>query len=210
MFLRYKELAADSSVRSPLIILANNLRMPAMLVAKAVLTDQIQGKKLKEQLHHQQFEDSLNNSLLNDSYSFLNDSNLTNESCTELKNNTWTNVSGATTELDNSLSNVDIQLSKQLIWLTNKLLSMEKVMLTEILDQSANSSTSSHSRNSYCMPKITKSLSLTPHQLATSTWLIRKTPQLAYQVYKCSVIDGHYGPCVEFIKTYDKSILVYI
>lgn len=198
MFIRYKELAANGSVKSPLVTLANNLRMPAMLVAKVVLTDQIQEEKLKEQLH-QQLEDSFNNSLLNESSSTLNDSNLTNESYTEVKQNSWANVSEATTELDNSLSNVDIQLSKQLTWLTKKLLSMKKAIPEEVLDQSANSSTNSN--NSHCVPKITKSLSLTPHQLASSTWLIRKNPQLAYQVFKCSVIDSHYGPCVEFIKT---------
>lgn len=187
---------ANNSVASPLTTLANNLRMPAMLVAKMVLTDQVHEERLKEQLNHQQHlnnEDSLNSSTLNDSTSILSDKNdsstiLLQKSC--VKNS-------ETIKLDTS-SNIDIQLSQQLNWLTSKLLSIHTVP-DEILNQSANSSINS---NSNSLSVTNKSLNLTPHQLATSTWLIRSDPQLAYEVYKCSVIDGHYGSCIEFIKRF--------
>lgn len=189
-------MAANNSVTSPLTTLANNLRMPAMLVAKIVLADQIHGERLRDQLNHQQSlnnENSLNSSMLNDCTSILSDKN---DSSTMSVQKNCTNNS-ETIELDTS-SSIDIQLSQQLNWLSSKLLSMHKGP-DEILNQSANSSVNS---NSNSLSAINKNLNLTPHQLATSTWLIRPDPQLAYEVYKCSVIDGHYGSCVEFIKRY--------
>lgn len=185
-------MAANNSVTSPLTTLANKLRMPAMLVAKIVLAELVQEERLKEQLHRQQLlnnEDSLN-STLNDSSSILTDNN---DSSTILAQESSA-INSETNELDTS-SNTDIQLSQQLNWLTSKLISMCKV--PDVLNESANSSVNSISN---CLPIADKISSLTPHQLATSTWLIRSDPQLAYQVFKCSVIDGHYGSCVEFIK----------
>ncbi|XP_008189348.1 uncharacterized protein LOC100165173 [Acyrthosiphon pisum] len=191
---RYKELVANGTVSSPLITLADKLRMPAMLVAKFVLTDQIKEEKLKEKLDQQHSinDDSLNSSILNDTSVGSTASNLQNDSERELKQDLSANDSTAK-ELDTSYS-IDEQLSKQLNWLTCKLRSMHKSELA--LNQSDNSLNNS---NSYCIPTTDKSL--TPHQLAMSTWLIRKDPQLAYEVYKSSVVDGHYGSCVEFIKS---------
>jgi len=179
---RYKELAANSSMTSPLTTLANNLRMPAMLVAKAVLTDY-----LYEEMSDQQcLNDTTNSSILND------ENTLYNHSSSSLKQNCSTSNS----EILNidSLFNVDSKLSKELDWLSNKLLSMQTVSTDdEILNESDNSSSS-------VLSTVTKSSNKT-HTLATSTWLLRTDPQLAYQVFKCSVIDGFYGPCVEFIKS---------
>lgn len=197
LFFRYSKLKANS-VASPLTTLANNIRMPAMLVAKVVLTDLINKEKHKDQLDRQNSlnnDDSLNSSILNDSSGIFTGSNLLNDSSKGIMQKDCTNDSTAF-ELDTS-SNVDIQLSKQLNWLSSKLLSMRKVIPTEELDQSANSS---FNNSSYNMSTATKCSNFTPHQLATSTWLIRSDPQLAYEVFKCSVIDGHYGSCVELIK----------
>jgi len=193
---RYKELVANGTVSSPLIALADKVRMPAMLVAKIVLAEQIKEEKLKEKLEQQHYniDDSLNSSILIDTSGISNISNLQNDSYTELKQNVSVNDSTAK-ELDTSFS-IDEQLSKQLNWLTRKLCSMHKSELA--LNQSDNSFNTSHS---YSMPPTNKSLNLTPHQLAMSTWLIRKDPQLAYEVYKSSVVDGYYGSCVEFIKS---------
>jgi hypothetical protein len=172
--------------------------MPAMLVAKIVLADQIKEEKLKEKLEQQHYnnDDSLNSSILVDTSGVSNVSNLQNDSYTESKQNVSFNDSTAK-ELDTSFS-IDEQLSKQLNWLTCKLRSMHKSELT--LNQSDNSFNTSRS---YSMPPTNKSSNLTPHQLAMSTWLIRKDPQLAYEVYKSSVVDGYYGSCVEFIKRYN-------
>lgn len=189
-------MAANNSVTSPLTTLANNLRMPAMLVAKTVLADQVHEERLREQSNYQQHlndEDSLNSSVLNDSTSILSDKN---DSSTISVQKNCTNNS-ETVELDTSTS-IDIQLSQQLNWLSSKLLSIHKEP-DEVLNQSANSSFNS---NSNSLSSTRKSLNLTPHQLATSTWLIRSDPLMAYEVYKCSVIDGYYGSCVEFIKRY--------
>lgn len=177
-------------MNSPLITLANNLRMPAMLVAKVVLADQTNEEKLKDQHDHQQ---SFNkNSILNDSNDLFTDSYSFNDSSLVSALDSNTNDSFGT-ELETS-SNIDTHLSKQLNWLSSKLLSMR-----EVLDQSVNSSTNS---SFYHDSTIAKSVTLTTHQLATSTWMINSDPQLAYEVFKCSVIDGHYGSCVEFIKRY--------
>lgn len=167
-----------------------------MLVAKTVLADQVHGERLREQLNLQQSlnnEDSLNSSILNDSNSILSDKN--DSSTISVQKNCT--INSETIELDTS-SSIDIQLSQQLNWLSSKLLSMHKGP-EEILNQSANSSINS---NSNSLSATNKSLNLTPHQLATSTWLIRPDPQLAYEVYKCSVMDGYYGSCIEFIKRY--------
>jgi len=188
---RYKELVAKGTV-SPLITLADKLRMPAMLVAKCILADQIKEEKFKQQ--HSNDEDSFNSSILNDTSVGSTASNLQNDSDTEIKHNISANDSTAK-ELDTSIS-IDEQLSQQLNWLTCTLRSKYKPALT--LNQSDNSLNNS---NSYCVT-TNKSLNLTPHQLATSTWLMRKDPQLAYEVYKSSVVDGYYGSCVEFIKRY--------
>lgn len=193
---RYKELVANGTILSPLITLADKLRMPAMLVAKFVLADQKKEEKLKEKLdqQHSHNDDCLNSSILHDTSVGSTVSNLQNESDTELIQDLSVDDSTAT-ELDTSLS-IDEQLSKQLNWLTCKLLSMHKSESS--LNQSDDSLTHS---SSYCMSTTNKNLNLTPHQLAMSTWLIRKDPQLAYEVYKSSVVDGHYGSCVEFIKS---------
>lgn len=192
---RYKELVANGTMSSPLITLADKLRMPAMLVSKLVLADQIKEEKLKKKLDQQHSinDDSLNSSILNDLSVGSTASNLQNDSDMDFKQDLSTDNS-TTKELDTSYS-IDKQLSKQLNWLTCKLRSMYKSELS--LNQSDNSLNNS---NSYCVPTTNKSLNLTPHQLAMSTWLIRKDPQLAYEVYKSSVVDGHYGSCVEYIK----------
>ncbi|CAH1733162.1 uncharacterized protein LOC114118981 [Aphis gossypii] len=189
---RYKELVANGTVSSPLIALADKLRMPAMLVAKVVLADQIKEEKLKQKLdlQHSNNDDSLNSSI--DTSGVSNASNFQNDSFTESKQNVSINDSTAK-ELDISNS-IDEQLSKQLNWLTCKLRSMHKSELA--LNQSDNSLT--NTSHSYNMPPPTNH---TPHQLAMSTWLIRKDPQLAYEVFKSSVVDGYYGSCVEFIKS---------
>lgn len=191
---RYKELVANGTVSSPLIALADKLRMPAMLVAKIVLADQIKEEKLKQKLdlQHSNNDDSLNSSI--DTSGVSNASNFQNDSFTESKQNVSINDSTAK-ELDISNS-IDEQLSKQLNWLTCKLRSMHKSEL--VFNQSDNSLT--NTSHSYSMPTPTN---YTPHQLAMSTWLIRKDPQLAYEVYKSSVVDGYYGSCVEFIKRYN-------
>lgn len=195
---RYKELVANGTMLSPLITLADKLRMPAMLVAKFVLADQIKEEKLKKKIdqQHSNNDDSLNSSILNDTSIGSTSSDLQNDSDVELKQDLSANDSIAK-ELDTSCS-IDEQLSQQLNWLTCKLRSMHKSGIA--LNQSDNSLNNS---NSYCIPTTNKSLNLTPHQLAMSTWLIRKDPQLAYEVYKSSVVDGHYGSCVEFIKRYN-------
>lgn len=180
-------MVANDSVIFPLATLSNNLRMPAMLVAKTVLSEQMNEEKLR--LQSLSNEDSLNSDVLNDNSDVLTDISLPNDRSTQDKS--------TAIELNTS-SNVDIQLTEKLKWLTKKILSMQKIFSDEMLNQSANSSTCS---NSY--PISTKRLNLTTHQLATSTWLIRSDPQLAYQVYICSIIDGYYGPCVEFIKRYN-------
>lgn len=186
---------AANSVISPLTTLADNLRMPAMLVAKTVLTNQKQEEKHKSQLN--------TSNTLNDSSGILNDSYLANDgSKIESEKN---NANDITTELDTS-SSIDSQLSNRLEWLSNKLISMHKIMPIEELDQSTNSSTNS---SIYHDSSATKSANLTPHQLATSTWLIRSDPQLAYEVFKCSVIDGYYGTCAEFMKRYCLYYLFY-
>lgn len=172
----------NNSVTSPLTTLANNLRMPAMLVAKVVLSDQMNEEKLRQQ----SFSESLNSDIMNDSDSVLTNSNLSND-----KNAQDNSV---TTDLDTSL-NIDMQLSQQLNWLTKKIHSMRKILPIDVLNQSSSS-------NSYNFPAASKSDNLSTHQLATSTWLIQSDPQLAYQVYICSLIDGFYGSCVEFIKRY--------
>jgi len=169
--------------------------MPAMLVAKVVLADQTNEEKLKDQHDHQQ---SFNkNSILNDSNDLFTDSYSFNDSSLVSALDSNTNDSFGT-EPETS-SNIDTHLSKQLNWLSSKLLSMRKVLPSEVLDQSVNSSTNS---SFYHDSTIAKSVTLTTHQLATSTWMINSDPQLAYEVFKCSVIDGHYGSCVEFIKRY--------
>lgn len=158
--------------------------MPAMLVAKVVLTDQTNEEKLREQNFN--IDESLNSDIINDSGSVLTNSNMSNDESV-LDNS-------VTIDLDTS-SNVDIQLSQQLNWLSKKIHSMRIVLPDDILNQSSTS-------NSYNLPTATKNMNLSTHQLATSTWLIQTDPQLAYQVFKCSVIDGYYGSCVEFIKRY--------
>lgn len=177
IIIRYKELAAGGNLTSPLITLADNLRMPAMLVAKNVLEEHINEDKSIDQ---------------SEVY-FLN--------CHSQNDNSITSTSTQDNSVINFLdttANVDVQLSQSLNWLNNKLLSMQEILPSaDVVNQSNNSSINS---NSYCKSKTTKNLS--PHQLATSTWLIRTDPQLAYQVYKCSVIDSYYGSCVEFIKRY--------
>lgn len=161
-------------VTCALITLADNLRMPAMLVAKNVLEDFLAEEKIKNQMEacfHNLSEQSIPTP---------------NTSVT----NTFDN------ELDIA-DNVDIELSQSLSWLSSKLLSMRKVVPpVDELNQSNNSSTNS------CPFYEIKSKQQTPHQLANSTWLIRADPQLAYQVFKCSVLDIYYGSCVEFIKRY--------
>jgi len=178
-------------VSSPLITLADKLLMPAMLVAKFVLADQIKVEKLKEKLDQQH---SNNDDSLNSVGSTA--SNLQNYSDTELKQDVSTNDS-TVKELDTSYS-IDEQLSKQLNWLTCKLRSMYTT-------ESALNQSDSSSNNSYtnCKSTTNKIFNLTPHQLAMATWLIRKDPQLAYEVYKSSVVDGYYGSCEEFIKRYN-------
>lgn len=188
---------ATDSDSSPLMTLANNLRMPAMLVAKVVLSDQINYEKMKKQLGNQiniTNENNQTNSALSDRSSATNDSNVGNNSIGIMSNNSVNNSAA----IDLDYSSVDGQLSQQLNWLTNKLLSMKKA---KPIDEQ-NQSNSSINSNSHSEPTISKSLNFTPHQLATSTWLIRTDPQLAYQVFKCSVVDGYYGACVEFIKRY--------
>jgi len=180
-----------------MITLADKLRMPAMLVAKFVIADQIKEEKFKEKFNqqHSNNEDSFNSSTLNDTSIGSTASNLQNDSDIELKHDLSANDSTAK-ELDTSFS-IDEQLSQQLNWLTCKLRSMYRPESN--LNQSDNSLNNS---NSFCIPTSNKSLNLTPHQLATSTWLMRNDPQLAYEVYKSSIVDGYYGSCVEFIKRY--------
>lgn len=183
--------------------MANKLRMPAMLVAKVVLADQTHEEKLKDQHDHQQ---SFNkNYILNDSNDLFTDGYSFNDSSLVLASDSNTNDSLGT-ELDTS-SSIDTHLSKQLNWLSSKLLSMRKVLPSEVLDQSANTSTNS---SFYYASTTDKSVSLTTHQLATSTWMISSDPELAYEVFKCSVIDGYYGSCVEFIKRYYFSYFFFI
>ncbi|VVC45727.1 Hypothetical protein CINCED_3A013367 [Cinara cedri] len=166
-------------MKSPLIMLADNLRMPAMLVAKNVLEEHINEEKLKNQM-----EEHYRN------YNLYTDNNAT------LSRQDIYVTKSLDSELD-STANVDVQLSQSLNWLSNKLISMRKVSSpTDLQDESNNSFINNHS---YYNPKTTKYA--TPHQLANSTWLIRTDPLLAYQVFKCSVIDGYYGSCVEFIKS---------
>lgn len=180
---------------SPLTTLADNLRMPAMLVAKTVLTKQKQEEKQKSQLN--------TSNTLNDCSGIFNDSDLVNDgNKIESEKNNANDI--ITTELDTS-SSIDSQLLNRLEWLSNKLISMHKVMPIEELDQSTNSSNSSIYHDS----TATKSVNLTPHQLATSTWLLRSDPQLAYEVFKCSIIDGYYGTCAEFMKRYCLYCLFY-
>lgn len=183
-------------VPSPLVTLANNLRMPAMLVAKIVLSDQMHDERVKKELNRQQQlnnENNLSSGICNGSSGILTDSNLPNDNNPFSMSDSGVN-SLAANELDTSTS-VDAQLSQQLKWLTNKIISMQKVVPVDPFNQSANSSINS---NSYSAPMATKEF--TSHQLASSTWLIHSDPQLAYQVYKCSVVDGFYGPCIDFIK----------
>jgi len=174
--IRYKELAANGSVMNPLITLADNLRMPATLVAKAVLADYLNEEKLNYS-------------------SVSSDNSLTDNSFLSTKDNSINNNSEVS-KIDTP-SSVDNQLSLQLNWLSNKLLSMQTVLPDETLNQSDNSF---NTNSSYNTSTITKHLTLTPHNLATCTWLIHTDPQLAYQVYKCSIIDGFYGSCMDFVK----------
>jgi len=196
VFIRYKELIANDYLKYPLITLANNVHMPAMLVAKVVLADHLQEEKLKKRLD---FQNSLNN---DDSSTLCNDSNNTFSSDLVLNNSSKIVTQGdniddlAATKLDTSLS-VDDQLSTQLNWLTNKLLSMKHSLHNET-DQSANSINS----NSYSTPIASGNIYLKPNKLGSSTWLINSDPQLAYEIYKCSVIDSFYGPCSDYIKRY--------
>lgn len=203
MFIRYKELATNDSITSPLTTLANNLCMPAMLVAKVVLADRINAEKLKQQLDQQRIinSDSLISNILNDnSNSTITDGNLTNDNSSILVRDNCTNNS-TVSELETSL-NIDHQLSQQLNWLTNKLITMRKSLPDKILNQSVNSSSNSNSNTTNAQTFNRSIISFTPHQLATSTWLIHTDPRLAYEVYKCSVIDGNYGSCIEFIKRF--------
>lgn len=187
---------AANSVISPLTTLADNLCMPAMLVAKTVLTKQKQEEKQKSQLN--------TSNTLNDCSGIFNDSDLVNDgNKIESEKNNANDI--ITTELDTSAS-IDSQLLNRLEWLSNKLISMHKVIPIEELDQSTNSSTNS---SIYHDSTATKSVNLTPHQLATSTWLLRSDPQLAYEVFKCSIIDGYYGTCAEFMKRYCLYCLFY-
>jgi len=195
MYTRYKELIANDYLKYPLITLANNVHMPAMLVAKVVLADHLQEEKLKKRLD---FQNSLNN---DGSSTVFNDSNNTFNSDLVLNNSSkivtqGNNINDLTaTKLDTSLS-VDDQLSTQLNWLTKKLLSMKHSLHNET-DQSANSSINS---NSCSTPIASGNIYLKPHKLGSSTWLINSDPQLAYEIYKCSVIDSFYGPCSDYIK----------
>lgn len=190
IFIRYKDLVADS-VDSPLLFLANNLRMPAMLVAKYVLAE------VKTLKHRHDNQKSFNDDILNDSYDVFNDNCSYDDSSLLLAPiSTYNNLLDS--DLD-SPSSIDTDLSNQLNWLSSKLLLMHKVLPPKVLDQSANSSTESRS---YHGSTSAKSVSLSPHQLATSTWMISSDPQMAYEVFKCSVMDGYYGACVEFIKRY--------
>jgi hypothetical protein len=187
VFIRYKKLAANNSDKSPLITLANNLYMPAMLVAKMVVGDHIQDEKLKDRQQRFNNDESSNSSILNDSGTLLNDSS------TILQDGINKPVPTKVTEV-----NVDFMLSQQLKWLSARIRSLKKVTPVEVLNQSFNSSTNS---NSSCSMNA-KNLHVSIHQLCTSTWLIRTDPQLAYQVYKCSIVDSNYGSCIEFIKRY--------
>lgn len=158
-----------------------------MLVAKIVVGDHIQDEKLKERQQRLNNDESSNSSILNDSGSLLNDSN------TIVQDSINKSVPTKVTEV-----NVDLMLSQQLKWLSSRISSMRKVAPVEVSNQSFNSSTNS---NSSCSINA-KNLHLSIHQLCTSTWLIRTDPQLAYQVYKCSIIDSNYGSYIEFIKRY--------
>lgn len=177
----------NDSVTSPLIKLANDLCMPAMLVAKAVLADHL----CEEKSNQQHLNYSSDSNILNDNALYNDNDSLLTQNC-NFNNSEFL-------EVDN-LSSVDSQLSQQLNWLSDKLLSMQTVAPDEVFNQSDNSSINS---SSYSTSTVTKSLNSTPHSLATSTWLICTDPQLAYEVYKCSVIDGHYGSCIEFVKRYN-------
>jgi len=184
-------------VLSPLITLADKLLMPAMLVAKFVLADQIKVEKLNERLDQQH---SNNDDSLNSVGSTA--SNLQHYRDTELKQDVSTNDL-TVKEMDTSYS-IDEQLSKQLNWLTCKLRSMYTTeSLLNQSDSSSNNLQTSCISYTNCISKTNKIFDLTPHQLAMATWLIRKDPQLAYEVYKSSVVDGYYGSCVEFIKRYN-------
>jgi len=162
--------------------------MPAMLVAKVVLADHL----CKEKSNQQHLNYSSDSNILNDNTLYNDNDSLLTQSC---------NVNNSEVLEVDPLSSVDSQLSQQLNWLSGKLLSMQTTVAPdEVFNQSDNSSINS---SSYSTSTVTKSLNSTPHSLATSTWLICTDTQLAYEVYKCSVIDGHYGSCIEFVKRYN-------
>lgn len=163
----------DVHGNSALLMLADILRMPAMLVAKNVLEDHLGEEKVKDRM-----EMSLNNLSVKS---------------TSTPN---TSVTNTLDDESNITDKIDTELSKSLNWLSKKLLSMRKVVPpVDVLNQSNNSSTNSSSFYTI------KPKALSPHKLANSTWLIRTDPQLAYQIFKCSVLDTYYGSCVEYIKT---------
>lgn len=185
IFIRYKELAANDSDTSPLITLANDLCMPAMLVAKVVVGDHIQEERLKERLHRLNIDESA----LNDSGSLVNDSStVVQDSCVS-----------KSYPIEITSANADAMLSQQLKWLSARLRTMPKVGPVEPLNHSLNSSTNS---NSCCSPLAKNNLYFSMHHLCSYSWMIRTDPKLAYQVFKCTVVDCYYGPTIEFIKRY--------
>lgn len=162
--------------------------MPAMLVAKIILGDRIREERLKERQQRLNNNESLNNSLLNDSGGLLDDSStIVQDGCVPIS-----------VPIEVTVANIDTLLSQQLKWLSSRLSSMRMATPVEPLNQSLNSSTNSNSNCSLS----TKNMQQTIHHLCTSTWLINSEPQLAYEVFKCSVVDSNYGSCVEFIKRY--------
>jgi len=176
----------------PLITLADKLLIPAMWVAKFVLADQIKVEKLKKKLdqQHSNNDDSVKNSI---PCVGSTSNSLQNYSDTELKQDVSANDS-TVKELDTSYS-----IDEQLNWLICKLRSM---YTTELALNKSHGSLN----NSYiiCMSTTNKISDITPHQLAMATWLISKDLQLAYEIYKSSVVNGYYGPCVEYnIKRYN-------
>ncbi|XP_050532452.1 CDAN1-interacting nuclease 1 [Daktulosphaira vitifoliae] len=168
---KYKDLKKVSI--NPLLDLANNLKMPSMLVAKALMQEKMKSEK----------QNDCTNLL-------VETSGITyNNSTDELSTTTINTSFNETTEE---------KLSSQLQWLSNAILLKLKKNKEVKGDNSSlgdinlslNSSTTS-----------TLSCTLSNHYLTTNSYLIKDDPQLAYQVFICSVMDSFYGSCAEQLKS---------
>ncbi|XP_050436368.1 uncharacterized protein LOC126843094 [Adelges cooleyi] len=174
LYTKYKDIEDKS--KFPLLDLSDNLKMPAMLVAKALVQE-----KMRIEKQHSESTQSTNEI-----------SNITtNTSVNELSSAT------INTTLNDTLTTEENLLS-QLQWLSNAITSKVNKQKEENKNSSfigeenlsLNSSTTS-----------TLSCNHSNHRLTTNTYLIKDDPVLAYQVFVCSVMDSYYGSCAEQLKS---------